>query len=81
MSKNIFISWSSADPRIKPIAEGYKNWLNVIFDDKIETFFSEEIEPAQNGIKHIHTELEAADIGIVFVKRSADVRYTSHIAK
>jgi hypothetical protein len=67
MSKNIFISWSSADPRIKPIAEGYKNWLNVIFDDKIETFFSEEIEPAQNGIKHIHTELEAADIGIVFV--------------
>ena len=67
MSKNIFISWSSADKRIKPIAEGYKNWMNVIFDDKIETFFSEEIEPAQNGIKHIHTELETADIGLVFV--------------
>lgn len=67
MSKNIFISWSSADPRIRDIAEGYKNWMNVIFDDKIEMFFSEEIEPAQNGIKHIHTELETADIGIVFV--------------
>lgn len=67
MSKNIFISWSSADKRIRDIAEGYKNWLNVIFDDKIDTFFSEEIEPAKNGIKHIHTELETADIGIVFV--------------
>ena len=46
MSKNIFISWSSADLRIREIAEGYKNWLNVIFDNKINIFFSEEIEPA-----------------------------------
>ena len=67
MSKNIFISWSSADPRIRAIAEGYKNWLNIIFEDKIDTFFSEEIEPAKNGIKHIHTGLETADIGLVFV--------------
>lgn len=67
MSKNIFISWSSADPRIRDIAEGYKNWLNIIFEDKINTFFSEEIEPAKNGIKHIHAGLETADIGLVFV--------------
>lgn len=67
MSKNIFISWSSADPRIRVIAESYKNWLNVIFEDKINTFFSEEIEPAKNGIKHIHAGLETADIGLVFV--------------
>ncbi len=67
MKKNIFISWSSADPRIRAIAEGYKNWLNIIFEDKIDTFFSEEIEPAKNGIKHIHTGLETADIGLVFV--------------
>ncbi len=46
MSKNIFISWSSAGPRIRVIAESYKNWLNVIFDNKINIFFSEEIEPA-----------------------------------
>ena len=44
MKKKIFISWSSADPRIKAIAEGYKNWLNTIFEDKINTFFSEEME-------------------------------------
>ena len=67
MKKKIFISWSSADPRIKAIAEGYKNWLNIIFEDKINTFFSEEIEPAKNGIKHIHAGLETADIGLVFV--------------
>ena len=67
MSKNIFISWSSADPRIRVIAESYKNWLNVIFDNKINIFFSEEIEPAQNGIRHIHTGLETADVGLVFV--------------
>ena len=67
MSKNIFISWSSADPRIRVIAESYKNWLNVIFEDKINTFFSEEIEPAKNGIKHIHAGLETADIGLIFV--------------
>lgn len=67
MSKNIFISWSSADQCIKDIAEGYKNWLNIIFDDKIEIFFSEEIEPAQNGIKQIHAALETADIGLIFV--------------
>ena len=67
MSKNIFTSWSSADPRIRVIAESYKNWLNVIFEDKINTFFSEEIEPAKNGIKHIHAGLETADIGLVFV--------------
>lgn len=46
MNKNIFISWSSADPRIRVIAESYKNWLNVIFEDKINIFFSEEMEPA-----------------------------------
>lgn len=67
MSKNIFISWSSADQCIKDIAEGYKNWLNIIFDDKIEIFFSEEIEPAQNGIKQIHAALDKADVGLVFV--------------
>ena len=67
MSKNIFISWSSTDHRIKDIAEGYKNWLNIIFDDKIEIFFSEEIEPAQNGIKQIHAALDKADVGLVFV--------------
>lgn len=67
MKKNIFISWSSVDHRIKPIADGYKNWLNVIFDDKIDIFFSEEIKPAQNGIKHIHTGLKTANVGLVFV--------------
>jgi len=67
MKKNIFISWSSVDQRIKPIAEGYKNWLNSIFDEKIDTFFSKELEPAKDGVKHIHAELEQADIGIVFV--------------
>ena len=67
MSKNIFISWSSADPRIRVIAESYKNWLNVIFDDTIKIFFSEDIEPAQNGIKRTHTALEKADIGLVFI--------------
>lgn len=67
MRKKIFISWSSADPRIRVIAEGYKNWLNVIFDDKIDIFFSEEIKPAQNGIKHIHTGLKTANVGLVFV--------------
>ena len=67
MSKKIFISWSSADKRIKQIVDGYKKWLNVIFDNKIDIFFSEEIEPAQNGIKHIHTGLETADVGLVFV--------------
>ena len=67
MKKKIFISWSSADPRIKAIAEGYKNWLNTIFEDKINTFFSEEMEPAKNGIKHIHAGLKTADIGLVFV--------------
>ena len=67
MSKNIFISWSSADQCIKDIAEDYKNWLNIIFDDKIEIFFSEEIEPAQNGIKQIHAALDKADVGLVFV--------------
>lgn len=46
MSKNIFISWSSADPRIRVIAESYKNWLNVIFDNKINIFFSEDMELA-----------------------------------
>ena len=67
MKENIFISWSSVDQRIKPIAEGYKNWLNSIFDEKIDTFFSKELEPAKDGVKHIHAELEQADIGIVFV--------------
>jgi len=67
MRKKIFISWSSVDHRIKPIADGYKNWLNVIFDDKIDIFFSEEIKPAQNGIKHIHTGLKTANVGLVFV--------------
>ncbi|UTC62449.1 toll/interleukin-1 receptor domain-containing protein [Treponema sp. OMZ 787] len=67
MKKKIFISWSTADNRIKPIAEGYKKWLNIVFDDKIKTFFSEEIEPAQNGIKHIHTGLKTANVGLVFV--------------
>lgn len=33
MKKKIFISWSSVDHRVKRIAEGYKNWLTVIFDD------------------------------------------------
>ena len=41
--------------------------MNVIFEDKINTFFPEEIEPAKNGIKHIHAGLETADIGLVFV--------------
>ena len=61
MSKNIFISWASVDKRIKDIAEGYKNWLNAIFDDKID------IKPAEDGIKSIHAALEKANIGIVFL--------------
>ena len=67
MSKNIFISWASVDKRIEDIAEGYKNWLNAIFDDKIEIFFSKEIKPAEDGIKSIHVALEKANIGIVFL--------------
>jgi len=43
MKKNIFISWSSVDECTKDIAEGYKNLLNVIFEDKIEIFFSKEM--------------------------------------
>ncbi len=67
MATNIFISWSSVDQRIKPIAVRYKNWLKSIFEDKIEVFFSEEIEPAQKPMEHIHENLEKADIGLVFV--------------
>lgn len=33
MKKKIFISWSSVDHRVKRIAEGYKNWLTVIFEN------------------------------------------------
>ena len=67
MKKNIFISWSSSDQRIKQIAEDYKNWLNSIFDEKIDIFFSKDLEPAKDGVKNIHTELEQADIGLVFI--------------
>jgi len=69
MKKNIFISWSSSDKCTKDIAEGYKNLLNVIFEDKIEIFFSEEMEPAKNSAKNIHSGLEQADIGIVLVSK------------
>ena len=69
MKKKVFISWSSADECTKDIAEGYKNLLNVIFEDKIEIFFSKELEPAKNGAKNIHSGLEEADIGLVLISQ------------
>lgn len=64
-----FLSWSTIDARIGPLAEIFKNWLDSLFSGEIHFFFSREIEPGEASIPTVYKALNGADFGFVFLSQ------------
>lgn len=62
-----FLSWSTADPRIRELAPIFKGWLNALLETRVEFFFSREIEPGEASISNIYRGLNDADLGFVLL--------------
>ena len=70
--KNAFISWTTEDHRLLPLAELYQSSLTLILGDEVEFFISTDIEPGMKGIDEFHRQLQKSDFGIFFLsQRSA----------
>lgn len=64
-----FLSWSSSDARIGPLAELFKGWLNMVFDGQIDFFYSQEIAPGARAVDKIYDALNSADFGFMFLSQ------------
>jgi hypothetical protein len=64
-----FLSWSTADARIGPVADIFKAWISSLFYGGIEFFLSREIQPGENAIPTVYAALNEADFGFVFLSQ------------
>jgi hypothetical protein len=65
---NVFISWSK--PMSHAVAEALREWLPVIFQEKIHPFLSsQDIGAGQRGLEEIASQLSHSDVGIVCLTR------------
>lgn len=64
-----FVSWSSADARIRPLAEVFKNWVSQLFAGRINFFFSKEIRPGRIGVNEVYEALNRSDLGFIFLSQ------------
>lgn len=64
-----FLSWSTADARIGPVADIFKAWIGSLFQGGIDFFLSREIQPGENAIPQVYSALNSADFGFVFLSQ------------
>lgn len=64
-----FISWSTMDSRVEPLADTFKMWLYSLFQGEIDFFFSREIEPGEAPMPSVYEALNAADLGFIFLSQ------------
>ncbi|MFJ6484796.1 MULTISPECIES: toll/interleukin-1 receptor domain-containing protein [unclassified Streptomyces] len=64
-----FLSWSTADPRIEPLAQLFKQWLGSLLSERVDFFFSREIAPGEHAVPSIYKALNEAHFGFIFLSQ------------
>ncbi|MFI6283758.1 toll/interleukin-1 receptor domain-containing protein [Streptomyces sp. NPDC051018] len=64
-----FLSWSTRDPRIEPLAQLFRQWLSSLFEGRVDSFFSREIQPGEHTVPRIYQALNEADFGFIFLSQ------------
>jgi hypothetical protein len=66
---NGFLSWSTADARIGPVADVFKAWVSSLFQGEIDFFLSREVQPGEPAIPAVYGALNSADFGFIFLSQ------------
>ncbi|MEU2601942.1 toll/interleukin-1 receptor domain-containing protein [Streptomyces hirsutus] len=64
-----FLSWSTRDPRIEPLAQLFRQWMSSLFEGRVNYFFSREIAPGEHTVPSIYRALNEANFGFIFLSQ------------